>query len=166
MGCVFAVNLKVIYLIVAKAIPHMRKIGGGAIVNIASVQALASSKHVAADAASKAGLLGLTRAITVDHAGEGIRCDAICPGSVDTPMLRFVARETGGCASEEEKIACWGRRHPVGRVDKADEVAALIAFLVESESLFINGTAITVHGGVTAKLGIVKPEATGWPSAA
>jgi len=154
---VIAVNLKAAYLLAGRSIPHMRKVGG-AIVNIASVQALASSRRAAAYAASKAGLLGLTRAIAVDHAGEGIRCNAICPGSVDTPLLRFAARETKGTATEEEMIAGWGAMHPVGRVGRADEIAALVAFLAGPESMFINGAAITADGGVMAKLGILLPE--------
>ncbi len=158
MGRVIAVNLKSAYLLAGRSIPHMRKAGGGAIVNIASVQALASSRRAAAYAASKAGLLGLTRAIAVDHAGEGIRCNAICPGSVDTPLLRFAARETKGAATEEQMIAGWGAMHPVGRVGRAEEIAALVAFLAGPESLFINGAAITADGGVMAKLGILLPE--------
>jgi len=155
---VMAVNLKAAYLIAGRSIPHMRKAGGGAIVNIASVQAFASSRRVAAYAASKAGLLGLTRAIAVDHAAEGIRCNAICPGSVDTPLLRFAAQQTKGSATEEEMIAGWGAMHPVGRVGRAEEIAGLVAFLAGPESLFINGAAITADGGVMAKLGILLPD--------
>jgi NAD(P)-dependent dehydrogenase (short-subunit alcohol dehydrogenase family) len=154
---VFAVNLKAIYMIARQAIPHMREVGGGAIVNIASVQSLASSARVAAYAASKAGVLGLTRSLAIDHAREGIRSNAICPGSIDTPLLRFAARENKGGRSEEDMFASWGAMHPVGRVGQAAEIAALVAFLAGPESAFINGTAITADGGVMAKLGIVLP---------
>lgn len=88
---VLAVNLRAIYLISGRAVPLMIENGGGAIVNIASVQSLASSARVAAYAASKAGVLGLTRSMAVDHGGQGIRTNAICPGSVDTPLLRYAA---------------------------------------------------------------------------
>lgn len=155
---VFAVNLTAIYLISKRAIPAMRAQGGGAIVNIASVQSLASSARVAAYAASKAGVLGLTRSMAVDHAREGIRTNAICPGSVDTPLLRFAADANRGDRSVEDMIAGWGEMHPVGRVGRAEEIAGLASYLAGPDAAFINGAAITIDGGVMAKLGIVLPE--------
>lgn len=153
-----AVNLRAAYLISRRAIPHMIAAGGGAIVNIASVQSLASSARVAAYASSKAGLLGLTRSIAVDHAGEGIRANAICPGSVDTPLLRFAADMNRGERSVDDMIAAWAAMHPVGRVGRADEIASLASFLSGPEAAFINGTSITADGGVMAKLGILLPD--------
>jgi len=88
---VLAVNLKGIYLAAKHAIPEMRKRGGGAIVNLSSVQAFASQKGVAAYTASKGGINALTRAMALDHAQENIRVNAVCPASVDTPMLRWAA---------------------------------------------------------------------------
>ena len=155
---VFAVNLTAIYLISKRAIPAMQAQGGGAIVNIASVQSLASSARVAAYAASKAGVLGLTRSMAVDHAREGIRTNAICPGSVDTPLLRFAADANRGDRSVEDMIAGWGEMHPVGRVGRAEEIAGLASYLAGPDATFINGAAITIDGGVMAKLGIVLPE--------
>lgn len=155
---VLAVNLTAIYLISGRAIPGMKAQGGGAIINIASVQSLASSARVAAYAASKAGILGLTRSIAVDHAGDGIRANAICPGSVDTPLLRFSAEANRGDRSVEDMIAGWGAMHPVGRVGRAEEIAGLVSYLAGPDAAFINGAAITIDGGVMAKLGIVLPE--------
>ncbi len=155
---VFAVNLTAIFLISKRAIPMMLAQGGGVIVNIASVQSLASSARVAAYAASKAGVLGLTRSIAVDHARDGIRANAICPGSVDTPLLRFSAEANRGDRSVEDMIAGWGAMHPVGRVGRAEEIAGLASYLAGPDAAFINGAAITIDGGVMAKLGIVLPE--------
>ena len=155
---VIAVNLTAIYLISGRAIPTMQAQGGGAIVNIASIQSLASSARVAAYAASKAGVLGLTRSIAVDHAREGIRANAICPGSVDTPLLRFSADANRGDRSVEDMITGWGAMHPVGRVGRAEEIAGLVSYLAGPDAAFINGAAITIDGGVMAKLGIVLPE--------
>lgn len=155
---VLAVNLRAIYLISGRAIPRMVENGGGAIVNIASVQSLASSARVAAYAASKAGVLGLTRSIAVDHGAEGIRANALCPGSVDTPLLRFAAEENSGEKSADDMITGWGAMHPVGRVGRPEEIAALVSFLAGPEAGFINGAAINIDGGVMAKLGIALPE--------
>lgn len=155
---VLAVNLKGTYLVCRHAIPQMRSQGGGTIVNVASVQSYANSVRVAAYAASKAGVLGLTRAMAIDHGGEGIRVNAVCPGSVDTPMLRFAARANKRGRSEEEMIAGWGAMHPVGRVGRPEEIAALITFLCGPDAGFINGADIAIDGGVMAKLGIVLPE--------
>jgi NAD(P)-dependent dehydrogenase (short-subunit alcohol dehydrogenase family) len=88
---VLDVNLKGIYLASKYAIPQMRERGGGAIVNLSSVQAFASQKGVAAYTASKGGINALTRAMALDHAEENIRVNAVCPASVDTPMLRWAA---------------------------------------------------------------------------
>jgi len=155
---VLAVNLTAIYVISRRAIPAMQSQGGGTIINIASIQSLASSARVAAYAASKAGILGLTRSIAVDHAGEGIRANAICPGSVDTALLRFSADANRGDRSVEDVIDGWGAMHPVGRVGRPEEIAGLVSYLAGPDAAFINGAAITIDGGIMAKLGIVLPE--------
>src|ERR671911_3207825 len=101
---VLGVNLKGIYLAARHAIPEMRERGGGAIVNVSSVQAVASQEGVAAYTASKGGINALTRAMAVDHAEENIRVNAVCPGSVDTPMLRWAADLFKGENTAEETV--------------------------------------------------------------
>ena len=154
---VLDVNLKGIYLASKHAIPQMRKRGGGAIVNLSSVQAFASQKGVAAYTASKGGINALTRAMALDHAEENIRVNAVCPASVDTPMLRWSADLFKGEKSMEETVAEWGKMHPVGRVARAEEVAEVIAFLASPRSSFVTGGEYKVDGGMLAALGVHLP---------
>ena len=151
---VLAVNLKGQYLAARHAIPLMRARGGGAIVNVASVQGLATQPKVAAYTASKGGVLALTRAMAIDHAAERIRVNAVCPGSVDTPMLRWAADLFRGDQSQESLLAEWGRSHPLGRVGKAEEVAELIAFLASDRASFITGAQVVVDGGLLAGVAV------------
>lgn len=155
---VFDVNLKGIYLASRFAIPEMRKRGGGAIVAISSVQAYASQAGVAAYTASKGAINALVRAMALDHAAQNITVNAVCPASVDTPMLRWAADLWKGEHSQDEMIALWGRGHPVGRVGKPEEVADLVAFLASDRARFITGADIKIDGGTMAKLGIVLPD--------
>jgi NAD(P)-dependent dehydrogenase (short-subunit alcohol dehydrogenase family) len=155
---VLDVNLKGIYLASRYAIPEMRKRGGGAIVNLSSVQAIASQTGVAAYTASKGGINALTRAMALDHAEENIRVNAVCPASVDTPMLRWSADQFKGENSVEETMADWGRMHPVGRVAKPEEIAEVIAFLASDRASFVTGGDYKVDGGMLAALGVRLPE--------
>lgn len=155
---VLGVNLKGTYLTAHHAIPVMRKSGGGAIVNIASVQGIACQTNVAAYVASKGGLLALTRAMALDHAKDGIRVNAVCPGSIDTPMLRFAASENLDGKTEDEVIASWGAAHPIGRVGRPEDVGAMIAFLAGPRAAFCTGGEYKVDGGLLAKIGVVLPD--------
>ena len=156
---VLDVNLKGIYLASKFAIPEMRKRGGGAIVNLSSVQAFASQKGVAAYTASKGGINALTRAMALDHAEENIRVNAVCPASVDTPMLRWSANLfKGDKKSVEEVVKEWGKMHPVGRVARVEEVAEVIAFLAGPRASFVTGGDYKVDGGMLAALGVRLPE--------
>jgi NAD(P)-dependent dehydrogenase (short-subunit alcohol dehydrogenase family) len=155
---VFATNVKGIYLASKYAIPEMRKRGGGAIVNVSSVQAFASQTSVAAYTAGKGAINALTRAMALDHAKENIRVVAVCPASVDTPMLREAAETWRGERSNEAMIASWGAMHPVGRVGTAEEVAELIAFLAGPKAGFITGSEHKIDGGMLAALGVTLPE--------
>ena len=155
---VLSVNLKGIYLASRHAIPEMRKRGGGAIVNISSVQAFASQKGVAAYTASKGGINALTRAMALDHAEENIRVNAVYPASVDTPMLRWSADLFRGEKSVEETLEDWGGMHPVGRVARPEEVAEVIAFLASEKASFVTGGEYKVDGGMLAALGVRLPE--------
>lgn len=153
-----AVNLKGAYLTAHHAVPHMRNNGGGSIVNIASVQGIACQTNVAAYVASKGGLLALTRAMALDHAKDRIRVNAICPGSIDTPMLRFAASENLDGKTEAEVVESWGRMHPLGRVGSVDEVGAMVAFLCSPAAGFCTGGEYKVDGGLLAKLGVTLPD--------
>ena len=155
---VIRVNLTSMYLMARFAIPEMRKRGGGAIVNVASVQGLATQTQVAAYSTTKAGIIGLTRTIAVDYAKESIRANVVLPASVDTPMLRYAADLFKGDADEDAVIASWGTMHPIGRVGKPEEVAEVIAFLASDRASFVTGAEYKVDGGMMAALGVVLPE--------
>ncbi len=155
---VLDVNLKGIYLASKHAIPQMRERGGGAIVNLSSVQAFASQKGVAAYTASKGAINALTRAMALDHAQENIRVNAVCPASVDTPMLRWAADLFKGDKSVGETVEDWGRMHPLGRVARPEEVAEVIAFLASPRASFVTGGDYKVDGGMLAALGVRLPE--------
>jgi NAD(P)-dependent dehydrogenase (short-subunit alcohol dehydrogenase family) len=152
------INLKGAFLTGHFAVPELRKRGGGAIVNIASVQGIACQTNVAAYVASKGGLLALTRAMALDHAADGIRVNAVCPGSIDTPMLRFAASENLAGRTEDEVVASWGAAHPIGRVGRPEDVGAMVAFLCSDRASFCTGGEYKVDGGLLAKLGVVLPD--------
>ncbi|MDB5555321.1 MAG: short-chain dehydrogenase, partial [Rhizobium sp.] len=125
---------------------------------ISSVQAYASQAGVAAYTASKGANNALVRAMALDHAGENITVNAVCPASIDTPMLRWSADLHKGDRTQDEMIAGWGKGHPLGRVGRAEEVAELVAFLASDKARFITGADMKIDGGTMAKLGIVLPE--------
>lgn len=152
---VLAVNLKGVYLTAHFGIPLMRKSGGGAIVNVASVQGLACQENVAAYVASKGAVIALTRAMALDHAKDAIRVNSVCPGTIDTPMLRESAEANKGNGTQDDLIRKWGREHPIGRVGKAEEVGALIAFLCSPAAGFCTGAEYKIDGGLLAKIAVV-----------
>jgi NAD(P)-dependent dehydrogenase (short-subunit alcohol dehydrogenase family) len=155
---VIAVNLTSMFLAAKYAIPELRKRGGGSIVNVSSVQGLATQTQVAAYSTSKSGIIGLTRTIAVDYARENIRANSVLPASVDTPMLRHSADLFKGEQTMGEVLDDWGKMHPVGRIGTAEEIAELIAFLASPRSSFITGAEFKIDGGMMAALGVSLPE--------
>jgi len=155
----FAVNVRGVFLAAHHAVPLIRRTGaGGSIVVVSSVQAYMAQHGVAAYAATKGALNAMVRAMSVDHAHENIRVNAVCPGSVDTPMLRWAATEFGGTENVETTIAQWGRSHPLGRVAQPSEVAEMIEFLLSERASFVTGADIKVDGGLTSGNAVVLPE--------
>jgi len=148
----FGVNVKAMYLTTKYAVPFMRKVGGGSIVNISSVQALSNQKNVLAYAASKGAVNALTRAIAVDYAAEQIRCNAVLPGCVDTPMIRATAESFAGERSAEEFLHEWGLTHPIGRMATIHEIGQLVGFLCSEKSSFITGSSYVIDGEMTSQL--------------
>ncbi len=146
-----AVNAKGVYLAAKYCIPQMVKRGGGAIVNVASVQGLNSQPNVAAYSASKGAVIAMTRTMAIDHAADNIRVNSLCPGSVDTPMLRssaalFSPSDPAGAIQE------WGGLHALGRVAQPAEMAQVALFLVSDAASFITGAAIVADGGLTIRI--------------
>ncbi|MDQ7263071.1 SDR family NAD(P)-dependent oxidoreductase [Paracoccus sp. PS-1] len=144
------VNLTAPFLMIQAALPHLRRTRGS-IVNVGSVEGLGSNPSHAAYCASKAGLHGLTRAVAVDHGAEGIRCNAVAPGWIDTELnVDFIESRPDPAAFRRDI----GRIHPVARTGKPEEVAALVAFLAAEEAGFCTGQVYTVDGGRMAKLSL------------
>jgi len=142
------VNMKGVFLGCKHAILSMRGSGGGSIVNVGSILSLTGDPFLTAYTATKTGVLGLTRAIAVDYAAQGIRCNAVLPGDMETPMIQayFDATPDPAAARLEMEAA-----YPVKRLARPREVATAILFLVSDESSFVSGTHILVDGALTAK---------------
>ncbi|MEA2609239.1 MAG: hypothetical protein QOJ75_1482 [Chloroflexota bacterium] len=147
---IIAVNLKGVFLMSKFALPRIREAGpGGVVVNIASVQGLQSMPGVPAYAASKGGILSLTRNMALDYASEGIRVVAICPGTIDSEIVRDLARAEGG--DMEANIQRYGSVHPLGRIGTPADVADAVLFLAGDRASFITGEYLTVDGGLMAQ---------------
>jgi NAD(P)-dependent dehydrogenase (short-subunit alcohol dehydrogenase family) len=151
---VMASNLRSVFLGAKLAHPLLKAAGGGAIVNVSSVHAVATSANIAAYAASKGGLLAFTRALAIEFAPDNIRANAVLPGAVDTPMLRAGMGRghlQGGDISE--RLDNLARKTVNGRVGQPEEIAHAIYFLAdETQSSFMTGQALIIDGGATARL--------------
>jgi meso-butanediol dehydrogenase / (S,S)-butanediol dehydrogenase / diacetyl reductase len=143
-----AVNVRGVFLCSKYAIPLMKANGGGVIVNTASVVANVGIANRAAYCASKGAVAALTRAIAIDHVRDGIRCNAVAPGTIDTPYFDDILR---GSADAEATRNALAARQLMGRLGTPEEIAAGILFLASDESRFATGTILTLDGGMTAQ---------------
>lgn len=144
---VMAVNLKGTWLCMREEIRHMLKNGGGSIVNVSSVLGLVALPGYPAYAASKHGIVGLTKAAALEYAQAGIRVNALCPGAVRTPLMDRMIRDNPGIITEDLFI----QQEPIGRVAEPAEVAEAAAWLCSGASSFVTGIALPVDGGVVAR---------------
>lgn len=142
---VMAVNLKGVWLCLKEEIAQMLQQGSGAIVNMASVQAMGGGMHTSAYAASKHGVIGLTKSAALEVARQGIRVNAICPATIRTPMYE---RITGGGPEVEARQAA---AHPIGRIGEPEEVAEAVVWLCSDAASFTTGHALAVDGGDLAQ---------------
>jgi len=141
------INVTGTFLMSKYAVPRMVENSGGAIINNASVFGLVGGAGVAAYCAAKGAIITLTKAMAIDHAAKNIRVNCICPGSVDTPLLKDEMEALGGENLQRPKFAA---RHPLNRISSPDEIAKVVLFLASSDSSFITGAAIPVNGGRSA----------------
>ena len=141
---VMSINLKGTFIGCKKAIPLIRKRGGGAIVNLASINAIRGNNRLVAYAATKGGVLAMTMSLALDHISENIRVNCVCPATIDTDMVRQMVEETGNVDAATRSIIA---KHPIGRMAQPEEVASTIAFLASTDASFMTGLAIPVDGG-------------------
>lgn len=141
------INLDVPFFLSRAALPHLLQ-SSGSIVNIASTWGLKAGERAAAYCASKGALVQLTRSMAIDHAAEGLRVNAVCPGDVDTPMLAAEAEDSD--ADLDEYLEQAAESVPSGRIATPEDVAMLTLFLASEEASHINGTAIPIDGGGSA----------------
>lgn len=144
----FAVNVKGAFLTSRAVLPFMRRAGGGSIIFMASVTGILGLPGITAYSASKGALISLARAMSTDHAREGIRVNSVSPGTIDSPMLHaFAAAQSDPVRIRRE----FDEMHPIGRVGTIDEVARVFVFLASDEASFVTGANYTVDGGLSVK---------------
>lgn len=144
---VFDINVKGTYLAAKHFVPLIRAGGGGAIVNFASAAGLVGSAELGPYSASKGAVVLMTRSMALNLAAEGIRVNCLCPGSIDTPMLRATFESAGDAAAQQARYQKFLSRHPLGRFGTAAEVARAALFLASDDASFITGVALPVDGG-------------------
>ena len=141
---VFAVNVRGTFLCCKHALPRMVEQRDGSIVNIASVSGLVGLRRRAAYCASKGAVIAFTRALAIDHVGQGVRVNCICPGTVDSPWVRRLIDDAG------ESLDALRARQPMGRLATPEEIAQTALHLASSAGRFFTGSAVVIDGGLTA----------------
>jgi NAD(P)-dependent dehydrogenase (short-subunit alcohol dehydrogenase family) len=141
---VFAVNARGTFLTCKHAIPSMVERGGGSIVNMASIAGLVGLRNRAAYCASKGAVIAFTRALAIDHVAAGVRVNAVCPGTVDSPWVQRLVADAG------ESLDALRARQPMGRLGRPEEIAEAVLYLASDASAFVTGTVLTIDGGLTA----------------
>ncbi|MEL7343353.1 MAG: SDR family oxidoreductase [Pseudomonadota bacterium] len=144
------VNLTVPFLLIRAAMPMLRA-AKGAIVNVGSIEGLGNNPRHPAYGASKAGLHGLTRAVAVDHGPQGVRCNAVAPGWIDTPLNQDFIESMADPAAFRAEI---GSIHPIGRTGTPEDVARLITWLASDDAAFVTGQVWTIDGGRMTQLSL------------
>ncbi|MEH3121445.1 MAG: SDR family oxidoreductase [Sphingomonas phyllosphaerae] len=140
-----AINMTAMMRTIRAVLPGMLAAGGGAIVNMSSIaSSVKGIPNRFAYTATKAGVIGITKAVAADFVGQGIRCNAICPGTVDTPSLQQRLRDTGDYEAAQQAFVA---RQPMGRLGRAEEIAALVAYLGSDEAAFTTGAVHVIDGG-------------------
>jgi NAD(P)-dependent dehydrogenase (short-subunit alcohol dehydrogenase family) len=145
---VMATNLRSVYLCSRYTIPHMMRRGHGAIVNISSARALATTPLVSSYDASKGAIVSLTRSLALEYASHGIRVNCVLPGAIDTPVFRANLRADG---HEEEQYRATVDHIPLGRVGLPVDIAQAVLFLTSEESSYMTGASFLVDGGLLAQ---------------
>ncbi len=143
---VIDVDLHSVFYGCRAAIPHLRAVGGGVIVNTASISGTGGDYGLAAYNAAKGAVLNYTRALAIDHARENIRVNSVCPGAIDTTL-------TAPMLAVPRLVKEYGRVIPMGRIGRSEEIAGVVAFLASDDASYITGAAIVVDGGLTAATG-------------
>ncbi len=147
-GRVMSINVRGVYLTCRATIPHLRTAGGGAIVVVASQLGMVAVPDAAAYCASKGAAVNLTRAMALDHAGEGIRVNCVCPGPTDTPLVERFFADSGDAAGTRKAFEDAG---VIGRLIEPAEIAEAIAYLASERAKATVGTALVVDAGYTAR---------------
>jgi NAD(P)-dependent dehydrogenase (short-subunit alcohol dehydrogenase family) len=144
-----AINLRAPLLLAQAALPHMRRRGGGSVINIGSIEGLAANPGHAAYCASKAGIHGMTRAMAVDLGADNIRCNAIAPGWIDSELSETYLSSLSNPAAARETLR---QLHPAGRTGQPYDVGNLAVYLASEKASFMTGEILVLDGGRTAKL--------------
>ena len=148
---VLDVNVMGPALVAKHVVPHMRKLGGGAIVNLGSISSFIAQPHFVTYNASKAALANMTRCMALDLAADNIRVNSVCPGTVWTQIVQRLTREAGLDRAAADAHPDWGGGHMIRRIAEPREIAAAILFLASDEASFITAENLMVDGGYTAK---------------
>ncbi len=144
----FDLNVRSMYRMIRAFLPAMLEAGVGSIINMSSVaSSVKGLPNRFVYGASKAAVVGLTKSVAMDFIKKGIRCNAICPGTVESPSLQVRIKAQGG--NLEDVIAAFVARHPIGRIGTPEEIAALVVYLASDESAYTTGVAWSINGGMT-----------------